>query len=366
MDTLKRLPLHPFLVGAYAVLALLSNNITQIKFTDGLRALVVSLLLTLGLWLVLRPISGSRLRAAIVSTLLLVLIFSYGHVYGYLEKHALAGIYLGRHRLLAPLWVILAVLAIWWGQKMLRDLQQGTLAFNVIFLFALVFPVVQIVSYGIRFATSTSVASPFAADIESLHLPENQPPPDIYFIILDGYTREDYLHNVFDLDNRSFIEELTNMGFYVAQCSQSNYAQTELSLSSTLNMDYLESLVGRLDSQSDDRSRLYPLVKHSLTRQALERLGYKVVAFDSDFYRTQWDDVDVYLSLRADAIGGVNGFEVLLIKTSAGLLLTDAAEVLPKLFSADVERQKQQRHREKILYTLDELATIPESIPGPK
>ena len=32
------------------------------------------------------------------------------------------------------------------------------------------------------------------------------------------------------------------MGFYVANCSQSNYPRTDVSLGSSLNLDYLQNL----------------------------------------------------------------------------------------------------------------------------
>src|ERR1035437_726347 len=65
--------------------------------------------------------------------------------------------------------------------------------------------------------------------------------PDVYYIILDMYTRADILRQVHKYDNSPFIQQLTAKGFYVGSCSQSNYGITTLSLSSSLNMDYLES-----------------------------------------------------------------------------------------------------------------------------
>src|SRR3970282_1068515 len=66
--------------------------------------------------------------------------------------------------------------------------------------------------------------------------------PDIYYIILDGYARDDILRKFYQLDNRDFLDRLGELGFYVAGCAQSNYAQTQLSLASSLNFAYLDSL----------------------------------------------------------------------------------------------------------------------------
>ena len=48
------------------------------------------------------------------------------------------------------------------------------------------------------------------------------------------------LKQVYNYDNTPFIQQLTAKGFYVGSCSQSNYSFTTLSISSSLNMDYLE------------------------------------------------------------------------------------------------------------------------------
>lgn len=64
--------------------------------------------------------------------------------------------------------------------------------------------------------------------------------PDVYFIILDGYTNNIALKEKFGFDNIAFINELSKRGFYVAGNSTSNYNSTPYSMASTLNMDYLD------------------------------------------------------------------------------------------------------------------------------
>jgi hypothetical protein len=66
--------------------------------------------------------------------------------------------------------------------------------------------------------------------------------PDIYYIILDAYGRADTLQSLFDYDNSEFLDFLEAKGFYVADCAQSNYSQTILSLSSSLTSIILMSL----------------------------------------------------------------------------------------------------------------------------
>ena len=74
-----------------------------------------------------------------------------------------------------------------------------------------------------------------------MQLPET--PPDIYYIILDGYGRQDALMEDYGYDNTAFLNFLEEQGFFVADCSRSNYSQTKFSLLTSLNMDFVEELV---------------------------------------------------------------------------------------------------------------------------
>ena len=71
-------------------------------------------------------------------------------------------------------------------------------------------------------------------------------PPDIYYIILDTYTRQDVYRRVLAFDNSEFITALRERGFTVNDCSLSNYNSTSASMISALDMQYLDELTRRL------------------------------------------------------------------------------------------------------------------------
>lgn len=62
--------------------------------------------------------------------------------------------------------------------------------------------------------------------------------PNVYWIILDMYSRHDVLQEYYGFDNTAFLAGLNDRGFYIAGDSYSNFQSTRLSLSTTLNMDY--------------------------------------------------------------------------------------------------------------------------------
>ena len=149
---------------------------------------------------------------------------------------------IGRHRLIAPIYLVILGIGVWWCTKPNRELKLLTQTLNIVAFAAVVLPVLQIsVGYfqELRAEVTDSSNAP-----QDLRIAGDKPAPDVYYIILDAYSRDDILDEVYDYDNSSFLNELTNLGFYVARCSQSNYAQTQLSLASALNLDYISELGG--------------------------------------------------------------------------------------------------------------------------
>ena len=370
MKSLSRWVLHPFLLAIVPVAMLLTQNLTQVKPGVGLRAILGALILAGILLVVLRLLLRDWRKAGLITSLFLILFFTYGHIYSTFKETEVSGFLIGRHRLLGPIWIAIFLVGAWWIWRRLKDPARLTEAMNIIGLVALLIPVIQIVSFQIRLSTNDSTVAGGAAD-NQLGLAEGQQPPDIYYIILDAYNRDDVLLDFFNYDNSPFLESLEEMGFYVAYCSQSNYSQTELSLASSLNFNYLEALDNRVVPDNTDRSPLWPLINQSTTRQILEDLGYSTVAFETGYYWTQLDDADFYLTQNTytlevmEAVGGVNGFEVMLLNTTGALVLTDAAAVLPDLVTETIN-YPHKKNRERLLYNFDKLANIPLSIESPK
>lgn len=352
--------LHPFLFGIYPVVALLAHNIEEIQVKAALRSIIISILATVTIVVLYKLLLRDRHKVAIVSTLSIGLFFSYGHIYNFLEQVNILGITIGRHRLFVPVWIALFAIGYWWVAIKAFDLKAINKALNVIALSVFVFPLFQIGQFGIQ-TFFVSRAYPLDnSEITNLHPPEDQPIPDIYYIILDGYSRDDMLNKYYNLDNTPFLNRLTQMGFYVARCSQSNYAQSQLSLASSLNVNYINALDDRFRPGNTSRIGLSDLIKHSATRKALEYLGYTTIAFETGYEATQLSDAALYLSPRM--IPAINEFETLFIRTTAARLLAEGVAFLN--LPPDWEA-RDQINRERILYTLDNLLTLPD-VGGPK
>ena len=340
---LLRYPIHPFLFGVYPILYQMAINISEVSFSYMYRPSLLSLAAVVVFILLFRVIYRDWTKAALASTILLILFYSYGHVYIALKGIAFSGLFIFRHRTLIPVWVIGAALALW--QIARRSLTGSTLTsmFNAAGLFLLIMPSYQLAAHPFQSRLSRSAAE---RDAQTLGLKVNGNPPDIYYIILDGYGRSDVLKNEFGYDNSDFLNALRDMGFYVADCSQSNYAQTQISLASSLNFNYIDQLGDQFIPGTNDRAALAALIKHSALRKSLEAAGYKTVAFATGFDWTQLDDADYYLSPQASS-SELNEFEYLLVDTTLARIILDAR--------SGEQEAGSELYRERTLFALDKL-----------
>lgn len=101
--------------------------------------------------------------------------------------------------------------------------------------------------------------------------------PDIYYIVLDGLARADILEDTYGVDVGESVERLEALGFQIPSRSRSNYPQTQLSLASALNMQYLDDLAAIMGDRLDRRP-LIRLIAEAGAPTALQGKGYDMVA----------------------------------------------------------------------------------------
>jgi hypothetical protein len=374
MDSIKRLVIHPFLWSVYPILMLVAYNIQSVTTWMVYRPIVVALIVAGILFGILSLILRNAQKAGLIVTLLMLLFFSYGHVFGILKQNPIFGVPFGRHSLMVPLWLVILVAGTVLILRSRRDLLKLTEAFNIVAIIVILFPLVQIVDYKVR--TPDLTTNPDVQENNELPLPvelsnlkaSGEDIPDIYFIVLDAYGRDDTLERYFKFDNSAFLNSLEDLDFYVARCSQSNYSETQLSLASSLNMNYLTAL-GVEEKQGNDQATLDHLIDTNFTRRVLTNLGYKTVSIASGYETTEWVNADVYLSAnsnpgKANYFGGINSFESLIMSTSGGIILYRATDYLPDTMRSFLDAAYNE-HRDTILYALNALENVP-SLPGHK
>ena len=360
--------LYPILFALFPALALLATNIGQVRLDAVVRPLVVSFVVAVLLYGFLWAVLRDRNRAALLTTVMLLLFFSYGHVYELLKGSTFLGLSIGRHRVLFPIWVILVIAGTWAiaRQKVPEAFTSGlSLVFSIVIVIALV----EIASFEVRSYLAQRQQALNKSDLAqgTQALVASGSPPDIYYIILDGYARHDVMLNTYGFDNSEFLSDLTTRGFAIAQCSLSNYNHTDLSLASSLNFEYVDQLYSPLTADPSDRTWLPPFIRNSRLRSILEELGYEVTAFQTGYPVTEITDADTYLapaSFSRSLLSGITGFESLFLRSTAASFLVDTLGALWTAGAPLLDGGEDWR-RNHVLFTLNSLERIA-SARGPK
>jgi hypothetical protein len=257
-------PIHPLLFATYPILALLAVNVTEVEIQVSIRALVISLLGIILISFLIRVICGSWRKAALAASFIALWFFSYGHLYQIMRNLPAIGMYLGRHRFLIIIYSVVLVVGLWLIFKRSINIIASTKLMNLIGLVLVAYPIFTIVDHSLNVSTGKEVSQELAVTTLKPHAISGEGDlPDIYYIILDTYTRADALLNDFGFDNSAFLEQLRTMGFYIADCSRSNYNFTQGSLSTALNMVYLPDLGQVLAEFGLDTDDVWVLLKHA-------------------------------------------------------------------------------------------------------
>jgi hypothetical protein len=120
--------------------------------------------------------------------------------------------------------------------------------------------------------------------------------PDIYYIILDGYGNSNMLNKYYELDISQFESYLTDRGFYISEKSNSNYSLTKLSLSSSLNMQYMDSVAKQMGNSSSNTVPLIQYIQNNILIDFLRTRGYTISAFESGYGATELTSADRYFN----------------------------------------------------------------------
>jgi hypothetical protein len=339
---------HPFLFSLYPILFLYSINFGQVNLMMLSLPLLLSLGLAISIMVILCLIFKSPEKAGLITTVVLILFFFYGHIYGLLHSHFPI---IGRHRYLMLCWVGIFVASIYYTATKHTITRMTTTFLNSSAIFLTLY---QIVTIGINEYNSYRSADNviFTDNLLTQEYIDNSKSTihrDIYYIILDGYASDKTLSSIYNYDNSVFYDYLEDKGFFIANNSNSNFpGATFLSLASSLNFEYHNYLVEEIGDDSIDRSILYQMVKNNRIINILQPLGYRSINFSSGWGPTDYNE---YADINFFPESVANEFYSVLLKTTALRIYSD-------IISSDL-------WRERILYTFNNLAKVNE-IDGPK
>ncbi len=275
--------LHPLLVSIFPLLMFGVGNLGLFHLSELLLPLAAVLVLAVisgGFWwLLTRDIE----KAALLTSLSQSLFLLHGHLQGMIVVRGIPANV--AYPALLFTWLAVLAFAFW-------QLRRETFATNQITQFVTVAATLLVCLGMFNFARGYYTLAMSAEESRvSVFSPEQFTPakqptealPDIYYIILDGYGRNDQLMQQCGFDNSAFTDGLRDRGFFVADKSNSNYAMTFMSLASSLNLRYMTAESERLGRESTDRRTPYAMEKESDIARYLQAKGYKYVHLNTWF-----------------------------------------------------------------------------------
>jgi hypothetical protein len=298
-----RLPsgIHPFLVAAYAVLFVYSQNLQEVTLRDLVaplgRALIGAGLATIAPALLL----GDMRRGAIVGAALGAAFFGYGHFVTMAEDggHGVDVV----HAVVAGLLVLAVGVAIVLRRERIASITRG-LDVATVLLVALV--LIPIVPHELgRGVAANTVAAPTGEP----HATDR----DIYWLIFDRYGSTDGIRRLTGVEN-TLPAWLEDHEFHVAEGSYAGYGRTTLSLASAFRMDDLTDVAEGQPPGSGDLGPAYRIIEEDRVAATLRGRGYRYVhvgSWISPFRSHPLADVVVDIETETDFVAVLDDTTVL-------------------------------------------------------
>ena len=169
--------------------------------------------------------------------------------------------------------------------------------------------------------------------------------PDVYLIILDGHARPDKLDSIFGYQS-AFPGQLQERGFEVASGSRSNYLLTAQSLPSLLNMGHVADIVDRetaVASPFGYTSEVRRLASHSRVFDRFRDAGYDVIAVASGFEEVALRGADRFIDT-----GQINELE---LRTLGSTMVARVIQAVDPEWFAD-------QHRSRVVSVFDATTNV--------
>lgn len=296
-------PVHPFLAAIPSLLSYTHDNRGMAFWTSAIAPLVATWVAMLPVWGLLRLVSKSRAAAAFSTTLVVIAFYA----------HQLAGTYA------TSMWVAVFVASLLLSR--LRGEAGALTTFANLMMGLAILPRVFETIQDQRLDAAPHVRPGWQTGLE-LGPPKktSDERPDIWYIVLDAYGREDVLREQYGIES-GLADQLRTRGFVVAKDARSNYAQTSLSFAATMNMAPLQELLVELDPNSTNRRPLMDLIQNNRVVSALRAGGYRIVGYAGEYSVTKLANPDEVRGPR----WALDEYDYVLLGKTPILALTKAA-----------------------------------------
>ena len=333
----RNFPWYPLLFGFFPALSLLSRNIGDAHPGEVWLPFSVVAAIALGLWGLLFVVLRDHHKVAVLVAAFWVPFHAYGALVDGLKEAMRSGASPLPVVAIALLIALTGVALLLWLWRTRKDLAGLSRSLNLVGVCLLVVP---LASYGVARTRQDAPAATEASKGGDGLTPEALAAlPDIYYIIPDSYPRADVLLETFGHDNTPFLDALMQRGFHVVEDAHSNYPKTQMSLASSMNLDYLDP--EQLKAEWDEAlPNFVAQIWDNNVMDFLEGRGYEFPTFSSGVAATE---INTGRFVKPDTF-----------------LLTELQQVYLGMtpLRSPVERFTRSNEANRILFVLDELGKV--------
>lgn len=269
MDVLKKRPFFLLLLSLFFCLHGSVENFGSLNFEEvfyvGLSILIVTIIIFLFFYFFSRNI----LFAALITFFINVWYFFFGAIHDFIKETKLL-FFLKSFSVIIPALFVLTILWIIFLKKNKTSWVKLTLYLNVLLFIYCTIDVFKLV------VLTRVVAKPLS--VINFNYSAVKQKPNVYFLLFDGYPGQKNLTDSFDFSNEKFSQFLIKSDF-ISLPVMSNYDKTHYSMSSILNMNYVNNEYKvDIETQKGYQARQHE-IKHAAVFSIFKRMGYEILNY---------------------------------------------------------------------------------------
>lgn len=281
-DILRGSFMHPVLFAIFPTIVLYSYNINEAGLGIMVAPLLYSIFFAILSWLLFFAVLRNVIKTSIATSVWLILFFSYGHLYLFLGAQNIFKILpFGPNVFLLMIYFLIFVAFSFFLLRTRTKLVVFTRLLNFVGIVLISINLINIIPFDMKRAIELGKLKAYKEEHKERVIVKNTDKstyPDIYYFIFDRYGNHRILKKYFNYNNRQFLNFLREKGFFIGEKSFANYPSTFLSLTSSLNMEYINFLKDVLGKDYSDETVVYSqLLTENKVVEFLKERGYRYI-----------------------------------------------------------------------------------------
>lgn len=254
------------------------KNVSEIAFELMLRTFVVAIITAIIYYVVLYYLLGrDKYKASILAIVAIIFSYSYRFLYEYYDNAVTS--WFGAttrwqmHRYFIWLLVVIFIGIFFFVKGRLKFSKTIRNYLALVAVISLAFNTYPIIQQWIKANEQKGVV--FGSAVQTDPNAKRPERPDIYYFVFDRYANKQVLQEKYNFDNSPFLDGLKQRGFYTTEKTIANYPGTSMSLSSSLNLDYLPS--GMSQKVGNSSTILHGAIENNRVVEFLKKDGYQFI-----------------------------------------------------------------------------------------